>query len=150
MRVNVEVSIQLYAPIDLVWELLLESSYEKGICPVSGLEGGEILEEYEDGLLRYVTFKDRPLKQRVHLNDDNYMLVAKFEGDYENGYIKNQLKEMTPNFEVKHEVDMNIYCSWESDENDILNEHELHSLLGIKTKEFKAIVENIWAEKLEN
>ena len=137
-----KVSTEIYAPIDLVWEFVSESTFEEDACPISGLQGGKILEEYEDGLLREVLFNGRKLKQRVSIKDETYTFHSEFEGEDEGGEVTNQLEDMGD-----HLTRMEIVCSWHAPDLNEAYKVEMQSLFEDRLKTFKQSTEDLWAEK---
>ncbi|MTI09945.1 SRPBCC family protein [Curvivirga aplysinae] len=139
---KIELSILVHAPIDLVWEFITESSFEREACPISGLQGGEILEEYEDGLLREVIFNNRLLTQRVFIRDESYSFRAVFKGDKEGGEVLNQLEDIG-----QHITKMDIICEWQAPDLTDDHQQELLKLFSDRLESFKKSTEDLWAEK---
>lgn len=147
--VHTSVHAKIFAPIDLIWEFIIESSSEAVTCPISGLEGGDVIQEYADGLLREVVFNGSHLKQRVFLDDAAYTFKADFVGAGEAGHIVNRLKKSKPEdaTEALHVTLMHIDCEWQS---NIAKQHELDqfdSILEKRIAHFKILAESTWSER---
>lgn len=139
---QIQLAEKIHAPIDLVWEFVVESSFEPDLCPVSGLQGGKILEEYEDGLLREVVFNGRSLRQRVFIEDTSYCCKAEFTGENEGGTVTNTLKDLGD-----HITSIEIECEWSAPDLTDLHRQELQTLFEERLKVFKQKTEDLWAEK---
>jgi len=82
--------VSVHAPVEVVWQLLVDK-VEHPDRYVSGVQGLEILEKYEDGVLRQLTHP-MPIKERISINHEKLEIIFKLvDPVHFSGYFYNRI-----------------------------------------------------------